>query len=1068
MAAYTFLSSRQGLTFLATGLTGAIGVELKLTVTDVHDPSHADAASPTNTNQPGTDNGHGTWTDFGRITASKTAGFDILNSLPTGAGNDFYLAVGRVYRATLMAGSTLLPIGGAGVFHKDLDAAYLAVPADDSYAATLNHTANGFTVSATSTDTSIDSYIIITQGPKVVNNVTVSFASTKTIVAESDGSLASGSGTDETLIQGSTYEVQVIAENATGSVTNVQSFQVVPQQKPNVFSAFSVDVGSNVYGWSTDPVVPAVTAGKSIEVKFTAATAIVGADDTNYVISVQKMTTDDGATVDTGVQYFKSYTTAQMANPVAQPTAAEIAAGQGANSSTGLVISTNDAGWTTNANGTGGTLPLVLVNGESYKVRGKAVNKWGSGVTYDTQPLAVPSTIPSAITGNGAVGSTNGVASQTIEVTISSNLPAGLTPHDGGDDIDSYTVVCTPSTTPVAASQVVVTQVFLFGSVVGNKLEVKTGDNTLVNGTAYHVKVHATNSNGSSAPNNISPGSASATEGHEVADHFTPRQDPAAPTTATSLPHLNAASALGTGVVECNVAAATDMAGTGGDHIDRITYQFNMVGADGIAVTDLSDVAITKQTFENLNDGVSYTMKVRAVNYFEESGNWTTYVADNNIVNLSPSVPPTITDTLDLAHTTSIMGGSHNQLEVYIAANKFTFGGTTGGSYTPTGVRVTATNANNLSYSANLLFTNSSWAYQFIGNVAPGYHSTGPVPNTGAGNAAPDTGDRDDHEFVLTYAPFSAAYAAGDATTPTNIVTTLAGAHVHVSNTQAPITVTGVPGDGQMVYSINVPDWTATGNWRFPNVTGYTYQHGYSEPTMAVGGRITYPGATNSISYGGAVNGSNGSTAVTAGTNTLTIASLRNGTKYRLWLTVTAEEWHASSNPRNSAMVMHPLQGDDVDPEDVYVNGAMVGGNDMPYAKPTVHWDVDGNGVATGARVNMYISSNGRPVDDTILITSQAGTLGIINRTAILDASVQSGAAYYAAASGNPPFTEYWTGVGSGTSADPKIYSTLKHTATTGLTTALSTNSYILLTENDAGATIDAAADVTIQGLNVV
>ena len=127
---------------------------------------------------------------------------------------------------------------------------------------------------------------------------------------------------------------------------------------------------------------------------------------------------------------------------------------------------------------------------------------------------------------------------------------------------------------------------------------------------------------------------------------------------------------------------------------------------------------------------------------------------------------------------------------------------------------------------------------------------------------------------------------------------------------------------------------------------------------------------------------------------------------------------------------------------------------DIPYTKPTISW-TNAAGTTTGTTYSasnnyMRIASNGRALDDTIMINSLSNldNLGVVSHKAALLTSTET---LYGGANSSiaVPFTDYITSTGS----VAQLYS--KSQRSTG-----TNNNYILITENLAGASIDISGQV--------
>jgi hypothetical protein len=526
---------------------------------------------------------------------------------------------------------------------------------------------------------------------------------------------------------------------------------------------------------------------------------------------------------------------------------------------------------------------------------------------------------------------------------------------------------------------------------------------TLADGTSYDLTVSATNYNGSTAAAPVT---------------VVPRTDPNAPLFTSCAPHINVMSSLGSGTVRGDITALDGASQTGGD--EQITYVFSLVdNTNGENITDISGVGLTSAVFTGLDDGSNYTMSVQAINSFSEAGPVSVCGTD-----LVPSIPPTVDvsatgSPMSAATTNLVVTASHNRLEVNPNLSVST------GGYPTVGMKVSATNVSGTSgtHTINVPLTNATYTPTELFNSIVG------------------SGAQDDHEYILTFTPYNAVYqfdhtdGVGYDPAP---VSTADGEHAHATNAKLPSTPIFVSANttdgGKLSYTVNTPNWVFDGNWQYTRGTTISYIVSSCAPTQTIaGGLITYPGDGDGDTYTAPTEAE--SQDLVAGTaNTINLEGLRNGTKYKIAVTAHSKQYH----DEGPTMAAAPSS----------VEG------DIPYTKPTISW-TNAAGTTTGTTYSasnnyMRIASNGRALDDTIMINSLSNVdnLGVVSHKAALLTSTET---LYGGANSSiaVPFTDYITSTGS----VAQLYS--KSQRSTG-----TNNNYILITENLAGASIDISGQV--------
>ncbi|MCK9408260.1 MAG: fibronectin type III domain-containing protein [Bacteroidetes bacterium] len=321
--------------------------------------------------------------------------------------------------------------------------------------------------------------------------------------------VSSGSGT---LVNGTSYDIQIRAINAIGNGAASSTTAATPATTPSA------------------PTITAITpSNATLSVAFTAG-ATGGSAITNYEYS-----TDGGTT-------FKSRATGTTASPIVLTT---VSSGSGA-----------------------------LVNGTSYDVQIRAINAIGNGAASSTT-AATPRTTPSAPTIT-AITPSNG--------SLSVAFSAGA---DGGSAITSYKYSTDGGTTfrtraaGTTASPIVIA------------FESSDGTTALANGTSYDVQIKAVNVAGD--------GAASSTTA------ATPRTTPSAPTITAITPS--------NGSLSVAFSAGFD----GGSAIT--SYKYSTDGGTTFrtraAGTTASPIVIAFESSDGttaLVNGSSYDVQIKAVN----------------------------------------------------------------------------------------------------------------------------------------------------------------------------------------------------------------------------------------------------------------------------------------------------------------------------------------------------------------------------------------------------------------------------------------------------------------------
>ena len=138
MSSFTFINTSAGMAVNFTADAGAIGKNLRVQVTDVHEDSHGTTAvAPTSTQQE-TGATHGTFSIGAYVGATFT-------SVPVSSGTNFTLRSGVIYKAKVFIdGAPMLHTAGGTEY--SIDTEYLAPPVATDYIVDLNHSNKGFKI----------------------------------------------------------------------------------------------------------------------------------------------------------------------------------------------------------------------------------------------------------------------------------------------------------------------------------------------------------------------------------------------------------------------------------------------------------------------------------------------------------------------------------------------------------------------------------------------------------------------------------------------------------------------------------------------------------------------------------------------------------------------------------------------------------------------------------------------------------------------------------------------------------------------------------------------------------
>jgi len=1067
-------NSDVGMQYHVSGLTE--DTTLRFTITDAHTAPAEAYPSPPGTQSTPTDTGSGSYQVTYKVPAGITEKtFDIVSSVHMELinGRSYHVVLSTINYVPFYADNTDSDITtGRSVM------TYLSPPADNYYTSVVGHGNKKFTLRAgpgaytaeSGTWSGLDTYTVssylvtiykvsangVAQGDVWQN---VYAAPAGVLALQTIDCTASGTDVDGTeitpamtggLLNDTAYELIVAARNATGTVATAETFHISPRETPNAVTVAvaaasgAQPIALSAIGKSSPP--NAGTTDNKVEFSITLGETAGPVNNEHDFAVIVKLTGGDNAA---GGLYKRinldNYTSGTNDNSTLNGKDAAT----GGFSPTVLqnyLVANGQPGWWTNADGATGTnIPVSILDGTVYTFSAKAINIMtttadAAGSDDSNTAVVTPSGLP--IKPKFAEISTLvGHAPNKIRIKLVNTPNSGPEDDNGhnGASLSAYGIVVgTTDSVPVAVNS--------FGwNTAGNYAYVDiTGDgagNPFVNGTPYSLTLTANNANGF-------------TEADEITD-VRPRTVPSAVDRSVAGPAQGAPSLLGSGELSGSVTAFTNMNQTGGTDAADITYQYQ-VSTDNFAtypvnvgsvIHDISGVGSTSKIFTGLTNGTQYKMRARAVTNVWDNSIIGTGVATDEFTTAqgsagattekavggewayydgtyTPSVAPTIAvssgttlgDIVDKIVNRShinlgvnlgdlnTVAGDGKRVGPYLTTDD---GARSNDDYAITGIKVTATaiaggDTGETTISAAGL--NNNWIVTGVTTPA---------------NGVTGHGQLNYHNYNLSFEAINAVYPA-DAS---RAITTTSP--VHVTNTVLAIpAVTGTVdvGQKQITYEWSVPNWTTLATAQYPIGTSFDWVRTECAPTLnangAADGAITYPQSNGEYLY---IQSDNGSFDMVVGQTAYTSvqSGLRDGTKYKFKVTANAKAYHTEVTPIG------------YNPSFVDIDGK------QPYSKPSI--SVDGG--------EIQISSNGDSLNETIMISAVNTQLAIQDISTAINDSTQplNANGYYAA--GNPPFTSFYNG---------SDYQDLVSTATVG-----TTDNYLVLSENDAGATIKLEGELT-------
>lgn len=1056
MATGIFSNIAGGMQYRVSGLVA--GETLRFTVTDAHADAVSDPAPP-GTTSTATAPGSGSYQVTYVVPANITE-YDFLIQ----SGGNLTLVNGTKYHLVASMNYVLLDAQNE---------TYVSPPADDHYKAVVGHGDQKFILSAgpvlpaiSPADTYVVTSYLVTIYPVTAPGVAIaaggvwqqSYAAVDGVLNTTEidclGEGISGSFPAMPLSNNTNYELIVAARNATGTVATAETFHVSPRETPNAVTVAVAAAGgaqaTNLSGPGTASAPNAGTTDNKVEFSITLGeTAGPAANEYDFAVIV-KLT--GGANNAEGLYKrinLSNYTTSDVPSNTNSLLNGKVAATDTAEKLENQLVANGDLGWFVNADGLTTAAPaLSILDGTEYSFSAKAINVMtitadAVGSDASNNAAVTPSGLPIKPT-FAEISTLVGHETETIRIKLASQPDAGpeLANGNNGSELTEYVVmVGAKQRTISVASFEAHADGYYYYDIKADVAD--TGDNViaLVNGDPYDINLSAHNLNGSTPADEIT---------------VTPRTVPASVVLGVAEPAQGDASALGSGELSGSVAGFNTKLQTGGTEVADITYQYQVSTDDfatyptnaGSVIHDISGVGSTTKTFTGLTNGTQYKMRARAVtNVWENSiigtgnandefganqgsagattakavgGAWVDYVGF-----YTPSVPPTIAvsdgTTLDNI-VGNIVKQSHNGLSVslgglgavdpnglragtYLTTDDGANGNT---AYALTGIKVTATAKAGTNAGTRVILDGSFNSGQSIPVTPPAVGATG-------------HGVLDYHNYDLSFEALNAVYSQD----VTRAITTTSPAHV----TNAVLAIPAVTGEvnvgqRQITYEWSVPDWTTDTTAQYPKGTTFDWVRTECAPTKnangAADGAISYPQDSDADLYTASASGQ---IDMVAGTTAYTSVQqdLRDGTKYKFKIYANAKAYHTGNSPQGGYSVSF-----------VDIAGK------QPYSKPSV--SVSGSVI--------QIKSNGNSLNETIMISAVNSNLAIqdISTAMTNSTSDAAAAAYYPG--GNPPFTFFYNGT--------HFNDELTSTATIG-----TAGNYLVLSENDAGATIKLEGQLT-------
>ena len=580
--------------------TYAAGItEIQLTITDQAAVEHISGDLPQNTTT-----GHGAMTKTIYVDVNSTSAFAILESGVAPVFFDF--VEGSVYNI----------VAKFGVLSETGTYTHTLPPVSADYGTVISHGNETLTIALTATNdnsANITNYLVTIMG---VDKQGASATFQKSFPADPSGNIiesVDGTGSGFGLAgfvgkfqNGLLLEIVIAAQNAAGYEFESVTYQTFPTSKANEPTLIIKSGSATIDDWwvyknNKYNYIHNNETDEDLFVQIIPGVQIVNAYDLFYILAINKQS---------GGKLYKRFDPSDFMVQL------------------GELLSNGSAGWTVQASGIpadGETeTPLVLVDGTEYTFDCWAENINGQSPAITTANTGTPSGLPTEPTASTSVGSSNGVASETIRVTITGEPNSGNTLNNG-TVITAYKISVGVNETTVAfpGSFDVTTATAPFTDIAG-----------LTNGTDYGVEVVAVNANGDSTP--------------FTASNAKPRTDPSAPTFTggndnaggAAFPVQGAASTLASGRVQGNVTALNNNE-AGGDLVQNISYVFEVSddNAFGSVTASSNNAGVIQNTFSGLVDGTLYFMKVKAVNSFNESSDYTVLGGNPLQPNDTPDAP---------------------------------------------------------------------------------------------------------------------------------------------------------------------------------------------------------------------------------------------------------------------------------------------------------------------------------------------------------------------------------------------------------------------------------------------
>jgi len=825
---------------------------------------------------------------------------------------------------------------------------YMAAPLASDSTVSITHNHESITVSASSTDPTVDYFLVTIQGYDTSSKY---FTWQKMFSLDSLSEPTSINCTEDNnyphtdgLINGQTYEIAVVAKNATGLSTDTRSRLIVANSIPNQLDSITILTGKlilNETNYTTSLATSLATSDQMIVLALVHGTEINGFPDADVIFSISQ---PNDITLYKFFQISDYYT-----------------------------ISDDDV-WYANSLGTstdinGDSVPdsiLKIKDGTSYAINAVVGNIVGVGNAMTTSVTAMSSGLPAKpdfkviARAELAYDFDTTTRKSAVEIVIDDVTTA----DNNGSDITEYEVLRYDANN----NNVVTTFLRADDILAGTPNTFRLNDLTI--GIAYAITITAINANGKSIDNER----IEYLDGSNT-DYIIPRDFPGIPTFKSDKtgPDINTQSTIGSGKImgTCNGIGGA----LGGTDVSDVTYIFELSNSpdfSDITHTSNLDAAIKTHIFSNLTNGLTYYMRVHAQNKFGEKSLKLIYrLTDDSPAKLVPAAAPTFSPALAAVFRNAIKNTHITATSFTVDLSEFEI---VHNGYPITGVRVDATP--NTPGATTTTTTISS----------ANFTSLQDGPSIGLPTIL-EVADADKFNYTISFTPVNDVY--GYSADNNNSITVT---DVHFTHTDLSIN-DNAAGITSVISNSSAPDGTAdiTYSW---SILDFQTNHSLSRGTkfnLTLLEKVpTLNNSTNQVAYPDEFSEVESEVVVvTYDTDVVlttdyshTFTGLRLGTQYQLQIDVHSNNWNdVNMSERHTVAVS----------QTTYV---------QPAAKPSI--------TIVSANQTLSIDSNGAELGQTFSVT--AGEDPIVNLTASVTSSTTKSTTnpnqpWYL--EGNPPFTLY-------------------------------------------------------------